>query len=352
MSKMKVLAKLKSEPGIWGSTADIPSIGVSDVLIKIRKTAICGTDLHIFNWDDWAKKTIPVPMHVGHEYVGEIVKIGSEVKDLKVGDRVSGEGHIACGHCRNCKGGKEHLCIHTIGVGVTREGAFAEFLSIPAKNAFKVPDDIPDDIVSVFDPLGNAVHTALSFDLIGEDVLITGAGPVGLFASQIARFVGARHVVITDINPYRLKIAEKMGATRTINLSDCKEPGDSLKKLKAVMGDLGMSEGFDVGLEMSGNPNAFRDMLTTMNNGGNIAFLGIPSKPFEIDWSELVFKGITVKGIYGREMFETWYKMASMLQSGLDVSPVITHNLPVDKFLEGFELMKAGNCGKVILDWS
>ena len=352
MSKMKVLAKLKSEPGIWESTADIPTIGVSDVLIKIHKTAICGTDLHIYNWDDWAKKTIPVPMHVGHEYVGEIVKIGSEVKDIKIGDRVSGEGHIACGHCRNCKSGKEHLCIHTIGVGVTREGAFAEFLSIPAKNAFKVPDDIPDDIVSVFDPLGNAVHTALSFDLIGEDVLITGAGPVGLFASQIARFVGARHVVITDINLYRLKIAEKMGATRTINLSDCKEPGDSLKKLKAVMDELGMTEGFDVGLEMSGNPNAFRDMLTTMNNGGNIAFLGIPSKPFEIDWSELVFKGITVKGIYGREMFETWYKMASMLQSGLDVSPVITHNLPVDKFLEGFELMKAGNCGKVILDWS
>ena len=352
MSKMKVLAKLKSEPGIWESTADIPTIGVSDVLIKIHKTAICGTDLHIYKWDDWAQKTIPVPMHVGHEYVGEIVKIGSEVKELKVGDRVSGEGHIACGHCRNCKGGKEHLCIHTVGVGVTREGAFAEFLAIPAKNAFKVPDDIPDDIVSVFDPLGNAVHTALSFDLVGEDVLITGAGPVGLFASQIARFVGARHVVITDINPYRLKIAEKMGATRTINLSDCKEPGDSLKKLKAVMDELGMIEGFDVGLEMSGNPNAFRDMLTTMNNGGNIAFLGIPSKPFEIDWSELVFKGITVKGIYGREMFETWYKMASMLQSGLDVSPVITHSLPVDKFLEGFELMKAGNCGKVILDWS
>ncbi len=351
MGKMRVLAKLKSEPGIWESTADIPKIGVSDVLIKIHKTAICGTDLHIYNWDDWAQKTIPVPMHVGHEYVGEIVEIGSEVKGLKVGDRVSGEGHIACGHCRNCKSGKEHLCIHTIGVGVTREGAFAEFLAIPAKNAFKIPEGISDDIVSVFDPLGNSVHTALSFDLVGEDVLITGAGPVGLFASQIARFVGARHVVVTDINPYRLKIAEQMGASRVINLSDCKQPSDSLDKLKSVMSDLGMTEGFDVGMEMSGNPFAFRDMLSTMNNGGNIAFLGIPSKPFEIDWSQLVFKGITVKGIYGREMFETWYKMASMLQSGLDISPVITHRFPVDKFLEGFELMKSGNCGKVILEW-
>ena len=351
MSKMRVLAKLKSEPGIWESTAEIPKIGVSDVLIKIHKTAICGTDLHIYNWDDWAQKTVPVPMHVGHEYVGEIVEIGSEVKGLKVGDRVSGEGHISCGYCRNCKGGKEHLCIQTIGVGVTREGAFAEFLAIPAKNAFKIPEGISDDIVSVFDPLGNSVHTALSFDLIGEDVLITGAGPVGLFASQIARFVGARHVVITDINPYRLKIAEKMGATRTINLSDCKEPGDSLKKLKAVMNELGMSEGFDVGLEMSGNPNAFRDMLTTMNNGGSIAFLGIPSKPFEIDWSELVFKGITVKGIYGREMFETWYKMASLIQSGLDLSPIITHHYNIDDFQQGFDVMRSGQSGKVILNW-
>ena len=349
--KMRVLAKLKPELGIWDSISDIPEIGVSDVLIKIHKTAICGTDLHIYMWDNWAQKTIPVPMHVGHEYVGEIVSIGSEVENFKIGDRVSGEGHIACSKCRNCRGGREHLCIDTVGVGVTRSGAFAEYLAIPAKNAFKVPSDISDDIVSVFDPLGNSVHTALAFDLVGEDVLITGAGPVGLFAAQIAKFVGARNIVITDINSYRLNLARKMGINNAIDLSDCKAEGESFSKIKSVIKSLGMKEGFDVGMEMSGSEYAFRDMLNTMNNGANIAFLGIPSKPFAIDWSSFVFKGITIKGIYGREMFETWYKMTSMLQSGLDVSPVITHKLPINKYLDGFELMRSGQCGKVILDW-
>ena len=356
---MKVLSKLKSEPGIWLSEAAKPEIKRNEVLIKIKKTAICGTDLHIYNWDSWAQKTIPVPMHVGHEYVGEIVEVGKDVKGFKIGDRVSGEGHIACGHCRNCRCGRQHLCIQTEGVGVTRPGAFAEYLSLPAQNAFKVPDNISDDIVSILDPLGNAVHTALSFNLTGEDVLITGAGPVGLFAVAIARFSGAKNIVITDINQYRLDIAMKLGATRTVNLSDLPKPSSdsnsssspSLEMLKQVMSDLSIVEGFDVGMEMSGNQFAFKDMLSTMNHGGNIAFLGIPAQPFAIDWGDLVFKGITVKGIYGREMFDTWYKMSSMIQSGLDVSAVITHHFPVDQYLEGFELMRSGKCGKVILDW-
>lgn len=368
---MKVLSKLKSEPGIWMAEAAKPGIKHDEVLIKIKKTAICGTDLHIYNWDDWAQKTIPVPMHVGHEYIGEIVDLGKDVKGFKIGDRVSGEGHLACGHCRNCRCGRKHLCIQTEGVGVTRPGAFAEYLALPAHNAFKIPDNISDDIVSIFDPLGNSVHTALSFSLTGEDVLITGAGPVGLFAVAIARFSGAKNIVITDINQYRLDIAMKLGATRAVNLSGLSQPHsgldpkldpksdpklasgsrESLEMLKQVMSELSITEGFDVGMEMSGNQFAFHDMLSTMNHAGNIAFLGIPAKPYAIDWSELVFKGITVKGIYGREMFDTWYKMVSMIQSGLDVSAVITHHFPVDKYLDGFELMRSGMCGKVILDW-
>jgi threonine 3-dehydrogenase len=313
------------------------------LLIKIRKTAICGTDMHIFNWDDWAKATIPVPMVVGHEYVGEVVDIGQEVRGFTVGDRVSGEGHITCGHCRNCRAGRVHLCRNTIGVGVNREGSFAEYLVIPAFNAFKIPDNISDELAAVFDPFGNAVHTALSFDLVGEDVLITGAGPIGIMAAAVAKHVGARHVVITDVNPYRLELAKKMGATRAVDVSK--------QKLEDVMTELGMTEGFDVGLEMSGVPSAFNSMLNNMNNGGKIAMLGIPPSDMAVDWNQVIFKGLVIKGIYGREMFETWYKMASLIQSGLDISPIITHQFPIDKFQDGFDTMGSGQSGKVILNW-
>ena len=340
---MKSLVKAKAEKGIWLQDTPEPEVGHNDLLIKIRKTAICGTDMHIYNWDDWSQKTIPVPMVVGHAYVGEVVGMGQEVKGFKVGDRVSGEGHITCGHCRNCRAGRVHLCRNTEGVGVNRPGAFAEYLVIPAFNAFKIPDNISDDLASIFDPFGNAVHTALSFDLVGEDVLITGAGPIGIMAAAVAKHVGARHVVVTDINPYRLELAKKMGATRAVDVSK--------EDLKDVMNELGMTEGFDVGLEMSGVPVAFRDMLNKMNHGGKIAMLGIPPQDVAIDWNQVIFKGLVIKGIYGREMFETWYKMASLLQSGLDLSPIITHTFSIDDFQKGFDTMGSGHSGKVILDW-
>lgn len=340
---MKALSKLKAEPGIWMTDVPKPELGHNDVMIKIRKTAICGTDVHIYNWDEWSQKTIPVPMVVGHEYIGEIVEIGQEVKGFKIGDRVSGEGHITCGHCRNCRGGRTHLCRNTIGVGVNRPGCFAEYLVIPAFNAFKIPDNIPDEIASIFDPFGNAVHTALSFDLVGEDVLVSGAGPIGIMAAAVCRHVGARHVVITDVNDYRLELAKKMGVTRAVNVSR--------ENLKDVMNELGMKEGFDVALEVSGAPAAFQTMLDTMNHGGRIALLGIPPASMATDWSQVIFKGLFIKGIYGREMFETWYKMATLVQSGLDLSPIITHEFSIDDFHKGFDVMRSGQSGKVILNW-
>ena len=341
---MKALVKAKAEPGIWMEDIASPTVGHNDVLIKINRTAICGTDIHIYQWDDWAKKTIPIPLAVGHEFSGEIVDIGDEVRGLEVGNRVSAEGHITCGVCRNCRAGRRHLCMNTDGVGVSRAGAFAEYLSVPAFNVFKLPDSISDDMASILDPLGNATHTALSFDLVGEDVLITGAGPIGIMAVAIARYAGARHIVITDINDYRLKLAESMGASRTLNVTR--------ESLDDTMNELGMEEGFDVGMEMSGNPQAFRDMLRTMHHGGKIAMLGIPPGEMAIDWNEVIFKGLELKGVYGREMFETWYKMSSMLQSGLNIDPVITHHFDIDEFQPAFELMESGQSGKVILHWS
>jgi threonine 3-dehydrogenase len=341
---MRALAKLQAGPGLVLTQVRKPEVGHNDVMIRIRKTAICGTDIHIWNWDEWAQKTIPVPMHVGHEYVGEIVKIGAEVRGFTVGDRVSGEGHVTCGHCRNCRGGRRHLCRNAVGVGVNREGAFAEFLVIPAFNAFKIPDGIGDDLAAIFDPYGNATHAALSFNLVGEDVLITGAGPIGIMAVAIARHVGARHVVITDVNDYRLGLAGKMGATRVVNVAR--------ESLKEVMHELGMVEGFDVGLEMSGVPSAFRDLLENMNHGGKVALMGIPPSNTAIDWNQVIFKGLEIKGIYGREMFETWYKMVAMLQSGLDLTPILTHRFAVDDFEQAFAAMLSGQSGKVILDWA
>lgn len=340
---MKALIKDKKAPGLTLTEVAIPEIGPTDVLIKIKKTAICGTDLHIYNWDEWSQKTIPVPMVTGHEFLGTIEKIGSAVKGFALGDRVSGEGHITCGTCRNCRAGSQHLCRNTYGVGVNRQGCFAEYLAIPAVNAFKIADDIPDNLASIFDPYGNAAHTALSFDLVGEDVLITGAGPIGCMAAAICKHVGARHVVVTDVNDYRLELAAKLGATRVVNVSKV--------SLEEVMQDLGMNEGFDVGLEMSGNASAFNDMLTTMNHGGKISLLGIFPKEVAIDWSLVVFKGLQIKGIYGREMYETWYKMASMLQSGLDISSIITHEMSFEDFEQGFDIMNKGKSGKVILNW-
>jgi len=341
---MRTLAKNRREPGIWMAEAPKPEVGPNDVLIRIRKTAICGTDMHIYNWDEWAQKTIPVPMHVGHEYVGTVEAMGSEVRGLRIGQRVSGEGHIVCGHCRNCRAGRRHLCRNTVGVGVNRPGAFAEYLVIPAVNAFPIPDDIPDEIAAILDPFGNAAHTALSFDLVGEDVLITGAGPIGIMAAAICRHVGARHVVITDVNDYRLDLAKKMGAHRTVNIQR--------EKLADIMPSLNMVEGFDVGLEMSGVPAAFRDMLDVMNHGGKIAMLGIPPGDMAIDWTKIIFKGLTLKGIYGREMFETWYKMIAMIQGGLDLTPMITHRFDVKDYLEGFRTMGSGKSGKVVLSWA
>lgn len=343
-SDMRALVKRKAEPGIWMERVPVPSIGPDDVLVRIKKTAICGTDLHIYKWDEWSQRTVPVPLVTGHEFVGNVERLGENVRGVAVGDRVSGEGHITCGHCRNCRAGRRHLCHNAIGVGIERPGAFAEYLSIPAVNAFNVPDSIPDDVAAILDPFGNAVHTALSFDLVGEDVLITGAGPIGVMATAIARHVGARHVIVTDINDYRLGLASAMGASRVAN--PLKESLDD------VMKSLGLSEGIDIGLEMSGNADAFRSMLGAMNNGGRIAMLGIFAGDVTVDFSEVIFKGLQIKGIYGREMFETWYKMVSMLQSGLQIDKVITHRLAADDFEEGFAIMKQGSSGKVILDWT
>ncbi|HJW09094.1 MAG TPA: L-threonine 3-dehydrogenase [Holophagaceae bacterium] len=341
---MKALTKSQPKEGIWLTTeAPEPAVGVHDVMIRIHKSAICGTDVHIYNWDEWSQKTIPVPMIVGHEYFGVVERVGDEVTAFKKGDRVSGEGHLTCGFCRNCRAGKRHLCRNTVGVGVNRPGSFAEFLVIDAENVYKIPDNIPDELAAIFDPFGNAVHTALSFDLVGEDVLITGAGPIGIMAAAVARHVGARNVVITDVNEYRLGLARKMGATRAVNVAK--------EKLEDVMKELGMTEGFDVGLEMSGNAAAFRGMLDAMNHGGKIALLGIASGEVAIDWSKVIFKGLILKGIYGREMFETWYKMVALIQSGLDLSPIITHRFGIDDFQKGFDAMRSGQSGKVILDW-
>jgi len=341
---MKALIKKEPVEGIWMSDEPEPEVGPNDVKIRIKKTAICGTDVHIYNWDEWSQRTVPVPMITGHEFVGEVVEMGSQVVGFEHGQRVSGEGHITCGHCRNCRAGKRHLCRNTQGVGVNRPGCFAEYLVIPAGNAFPLPDSIPDDVASFLDPLGNATHTALSFDMVGEDVLITGAGPIGCMAAAIARHVGARHVVLTDVNDYRLELGRRMGASRVLNVTR--------EKIEDVMAQLGMTEGFDVGLEMSGNASALKSMLATMNNGGRVAILGIPPGEVAIDWSRVIFKGLILKGIYGREMFETWYKMRSMLQSGLDVTPILTHHFHVDDFQKGFDVMRSGCSGKVVLDWS
>jgi threonine 3-dehydrogenase len=341
---MRALVKANAEPGIWMQDAPEPVIGHNDVLVKIRQTAICGTDIHIYNWDDWAQSTIPVPMTVGHEFVGEVVALGGEVQGLEIGQRVSGEGHITCGHCRNCRAGRRHLCRNARGVGVNRPGCFADYLAIPAVNVFPLPDEIPDEIAAFLDPLGNATHTALSFDLVGEDVLITGAGPIGCMAGAIAKHAGARYIVVTDVNDYRLDLAREMGATRTVNVAN-----DSLE---AAMDALGMTEGFDVGMEMSGNPSALRQLLKSMLHGGHVALLGIPPGDTAIDWNDVIFKGLELKGVYGREMFETWYKMASMLKSGLDVSPILTHRYPVDQFQQGFDTMRSGQSGKVVLKWN
>ncbi len=341
---MKALVKRKSEPGLWLEEVPKPSIGLNDVLIRIDRTGICGTDAHIYKWDEWARKTIPVPMVVGHEFVGEIVEVGSNVKDFFPGQVVSGEGHVVCGRCRNCLAGRRHLCADTKGVGVNRPGAFAEYLALPMSNVWVHSNGIDRDVAAIFDPFGNAVHTALSFPVLGEDVLITGAGPIGIMAAAVVRHAGARYVVITDVNEYRLELARKMGVTLAVN---------PLKKnLKEVQKELGMHEGFDVGLEMSGNSAAFRDMLSNMSHGAKIAMLGIPEKEMAIDWNTVVFSMLTIKGIYGREMYETWYKMTVMLQSGLDISPVITHRFDYTDFQKGFDAMLSGQSGKVILNWS
>ena len=341
---MKALVKAKPEKGLWLEDVPKPEPADNEVLIKIRKTAICGTDVHIYQWDDWARKTIPVPMHVGHEFVGEIAALGKAVKGHFVGERVSGEGHIVCGHCRSCKAGHRHLCINTKGVGVNRPGCFAEYLSIPAENVFSIPDGVSDDEAAILDPLGNAVHTALSFDLIGEDVLITGAGPIGIMAGAIANHVGARHVVITDVNDYRMQLASKLGIRTVVD--------SRREKLPDVMKALKMTEGFDVGLEMSGNAQAFNDMIANVKMGAKIALLGILPPNTTIPWGNVIFKALTMKCIYGREIFETWYKMCAMLTSGLDIKPIITHRFPAKDFKEGFEVMSSGKSGKIILDWT
>ncbi len=343
MKKMKALVKKNAEPGLWLEEVPIPEMGINDVLIKIHKTSICGTDIHIYNWDDWAKKTIPVPMVTGHEYAGTIEAIGSNVHDIKIGEVVSGEGHLVCGHCRNCRAGRRHLCMNTKGVGVNRPGCFAEYLSIPVSNVWQSDPSISMDILSIFDPFGNATHTALSFNVLGEDVLITGAGPIGIMAAAIARHSGARYVVITDMNPYRLELAKKIGVTKAVNIKE--------EKLKDVMNDLGMTEGFDVGFEMSGNVVALNEMVKLMSHGGKIALLGLLPSNAEIDMETIIFNGLTLKGIYGREMFETWYKMTVMIQTGLNISPIITHHFSYKDFKDAFDLMKTGNSGKIILDW-
>jgi threonine 3-dehydrogenase len=343
MPTMKALVKAKSAPGLWLEDVPVPEYGINDVLIRVDRTGICGTDVHIYKWDAWAQKTIPVPMVVGHEFVGEIVEIGSNVKDFAAGDIVSGEGHVVCGRCRNCLAGRRHLCKDTQGVGVNRPGAFAEYLVLPMTNVWHHRHDIDRDVAAIFDPFGNAVHTALSFPVLGEDVLITGAGPIGIMAAAVARHAGARYVVSTDVNDYRLDLALKMGATHAINVKH--------QTLADLQHQLGMKEGFDVGLEMSGNPQAFRDMLQNMAHGGKIAMLGIPSEQIAIDWNIVVFNMLTIKGIYGREMYETWYKMTVMLESGLDIRPIITHRFHYTEYEKGFEAMLSGHSGKVVLSW-
>ena len=340
---MKALVKAQSAPGLWLEDIPIPEVGINDVLIRVERTAICGTDLHIYKWDEWAQKTIPVPMAVGHEFVGRVEKAGSNVADFHPGELVSAEGHVVCGRCRNCLAGRRHLCAHTMGVGVNRPGAFAEFVCVPMANVWRHDPAIPLDIAAIFDPFGNAVHTALSFPVLGEDVLVTGAGPIGLMAAAVARHAGARFVVITDVNPFRLDLARKFGVTRAVDART--------EKLADVQRDLGMTEGFDVGLEMSGNETAFRDMLANMSHGGRIAMLGIPPGPMCIDWNTVIFNMLTIKGIYGREMYETWYKMTVMLQTGLDLNPVITHRFHYTEFKKAFEVMLSGNAAKVILNW-
>lgn len=340
---MKALLKRKAMPGLWLEDVPMPKVGINDVLIKIDRTGICGTDLHIYKWDDWAKKTIPVPLVVGHEFAGEIVEVGSNVSDFHPGQIVSGEGHVVCGRCRNCLAGRRHLCADTKGVGVNRPGAFAEYLSLPMTNVWVHPDGIDKDVAAIFDPFGNAVHTALSFDLLGEDVLVTGAGPIGIMGAAIAKHAGARYVVITDVNPYRLDLAKKLGVTMAVNVQK--------QTLKEVQKQLGMKEGFDVGLEMSGNPEAFREMLANMAHGGKVAMLGIPEKEMAIDWNTVIFNMLTVKGIYGREMYETWYKMTVMLQGGLNIKPVITDRFHFTEFEKGFETAMSGRSGKVLLNW-
>lgn len=341
---MRALVKSKQEPGLWMEDVPKPAVGHNDVLIKVQKTGICGTDIHIYNWDEWSQRTIKTPMHIGHEFMGVVAEVGSAVTGFKPGDRVSGEGHLTCGDCRNCRAGKRHLCRNTVGLGVNRVGCFAEYVALPAVNVFQLPAAVSDEIASFLDPLGNAVHTALSFDLVGEDVLITGAGPIGVMAAAVCRHVGARHVVLTDVNDYRLSLGTKLGATRTVNVAK--------EDLAQVMKELGMTEGFDVGLEMSGNGSAFRQMFKTMNHGGRVALLGIPTGELAVDWNQVIFKGLVLKGIYGREMFETWYKMTAMLQSGLDISPVVTHRYAAANFKEAFEVMRTGQSGKVVLDWA
>jgi len=340
---MKALVKSKAEPGIWLEDIPEPVVGPNDVLIEVRRTSICGTDVHIFEWNEWAQHTIQLPLTLGHEFMGTIAAVGSEVEVYKRGDRVSAEGHVTCGYCRNCRAGRRHLCIHAIGIGVQRAGGFAERVVVPASNIFKLPEQITDDLGAILDPFGNATHTALSFDLVGEDVLITGAGPIGIMACRIARFAGARHIVITDVNDYRLDLARTMGASVALDVRT--------GTIEATMRELGMTEGFDVGFEMSGAPSALDDLLGAMHHGGKVALLGLPPGPIETDWLKIIFKGLTLKGIYGREMFETWYKMASMLKSGLDITPIITHELPYTDYIDAFEIMRSGESGKIILNW-
>ena len=340
---MKALVKKSAEPGLWMEEVPVPEVGTNDVLIKIHKTAICGTDVHIYEWDEWAAKTIKPPLVIGHEFVGVVEEVGANVHDFHPGDVVSGEGHIVCGRCRNCLAGRRHLCRNTSGVGVNRDGAFAEYLCIPVTNVWYCDPSIPTDILSFFDPLGNAAHTALSFDVLGEDVLITGAGPIGIMAAAMVKHAGARYVVITDVNPYRLELARRMRPTRTLDVTR--------QSIAEVSAELGMKEGFDVGLEMSGNPDAFRSLLSSMCHGGKVAVMGIQKAPAAIDWNEVIFNSLTIKGVYGREMYETWYKLTSMIQTGLDFSPVITHRFRYQFFQEGFDIMRSGKSGKVILDW-
>ncbi len=341
---MRAIVKSRPEPGLCMEEIARPTIGPNDLLVRVRYTSICGTDLHIWNWDAWAQRTIPVPLTVGHEFEGEVVEIGSEVSGFAVGARVAVEGHVTCGHCRNCRAGRRHLCRNAVGIGVQRAGAFADYVAVPAVNAYVMPPGMPDEIGSCLDPLGNAVHSALSFDLVGEDVLITGAGPIGVMAAAVSRFVGARFVVVTDVNHYRLALARRMGATLAVDPTET--------TLRDVMRELGMQEGYDVGLEMSGNPAALRSMLDVMNHGGRIALLGIPDREVSLDLTAVIFRGLVIKGIYGREMFETWYRMGVMLQSGLDIIPVITHRFPAARFADAFEVVRSGQCGKVVLDWT